>query len=90
MKPTITPERLYNGADMTQLLQLTFLEGCYRLIHLLEEAKEHEVSKPMHECDYELLKAQNDAQSYWRGIVKMATSKPEESWLSWKKRGETR
>ena len=93
MRPTITPERLYNNADMTQVRDLSFLQGCYRLIFLLEEAKKVETAKPYKVpsnqmvwsvdgetyntgsflADYTLLKQQNDAQEFWRGIIKMVT-----------------
>jgi hypothetical protein len=73
MKPEITPERLYNNADMAQVSKLSMLTACHSLISLLEDAKQAETAKPMHACDYALLKAQDEAQQFWRGIIKMIT-----------------
>ena len=91
MKPDINVKRLYANANMNQLLDCSFLEGCYRLIHLLEEAKIEEVSKSSFidfecshwhwrvietdACDYHLITAQNKAQDFWRGIVSMITER---------------
>ena len=71
MKPSITPSRLYNNADVTVVANMTFIDGCEKLIHMLEDAKKVEVSKCMDEIDYNLITAQNNAQSYWRGIIAM-------------------
>lgn len=83
----VSYERLYANADMTQVREM-MLAGCYRLIFLLEEAKKIEVLKqsfpkefkfycefiPNEQlCSFDLLKRQNDAQDFWRGIIKMIT-----------------
>lgn len=94
MKPDITVERLYDRADMTQVRDLSFLEGCHRIIHLLEEAKKSEIGKPMLEdfdaahwhwrvaetdtCCYHLITAQSKAQDFWRGVIKMVTEMKDE------------
>lgn len=75
MKPTITPKRLYNNADMQQVRDLNILPGIYRLISLLEEAKSEELNDLQ---DWELIKAQQDAIHFWHGIIAMVTTQKDE------------
>lgn len=95
MKPSKNIHRLYAGADMTQVADLSFVDGCALLVELLGEAKILEVAKmsiyptnfkwsatnptPLSPiitlCDYSLITAQNQAQEFWRGVIKMVTGK---------------
>ena len=80
MKPLITPARVYADAKVEEVAEMGFIEGCEHLISLINNAKNNEVQKPMMhpisalvDCDYSLLKAQDEAQVFWRGIIKMVT-----------------
>lgn len=73
MKPTVTPEMLYNNADFTEVKHMGMLEGMHRLIWLLDDAKRVENDKPMLERNDELINAQGRAIEHWRGIIAMVT-----------------
>ncbi|MBE0498611.1 MAG: hypothetical protein IBX43_05140 [Campylobacterales bacterium] len=80
MKPCITPARIYADAQVEEVAEMNFVDGCEHLIKLINDAKDQEVEKPMMhpisalvDCDYNLLTSQDEAQVFWRGIIKMVT-----------------
>lgn len=67
-------EKLYNKFDFTKLRELNAVEMCYKRAIALTDAVIVEVSKA--EPDYSLIKAQNDAIKFWRGIATGMLKRP--------------
>ena len=76
MKPNITWKDLYGTDNMEDMRDM--IAPINRLINKLEESKKVQVNKPMLEVNHELVKAQNDAQSHWRGIREMISYQKEQ------------
>ena len=77
MSPDITWQKLYNNASMEDMREM--LHHVHRLINKLEDAKKVETSKSSGDVDFGLIKAQNDAQKFWRDIIKMITHQRKEN-----------